>query len=278
MLPWLLALGGLGVGIPVAVKQHALRSSDAERHAAATSSSKLAERLGKAATRDRKAPVHDPAAIATALGSADRETAATALEVLLPDLTKRDLPAAAELAQGLDPWAQRQRALLFVAGAWASSDPEAGVEWCESLGNAEEQHYCIRTICNQLAITDPARAMTLAEEHGGSEKNALAEDIMHHWPRKDLKAAMAWVENRQDPGLKDSLWNHLALSLAEIDPKQAANLAAERISSEKIQDEAVISVLHQWALKDRNAAAEWVELFPDGPLRERAKGEVLGSH
>lgn len=221
--------------------------------------------------------MHDPASIVAALGSADREKSAIALEVLLPDLTKRNVAAAAELTRGLEPWAQRQQALLLVANAWADSDPEAGAEWCGSLPDPGEQLHCLRALCNRLATTDPARAMALAEDQDDAASNALAQDIMQHWPRKDLKAAMAWVENRRDTELRDSLWNHLALSLAEIDPKQAANVAAERITSEKIQDEAVISVVHQWMLKDRKAAAEWVELFPEGPLRERASSELVGS-
>ncbi|HEY1123355.1 MAG TPA: hypothetical protein VGE67_17200 [Haloferula sp.] len=234
-------------------------------------------RQAKSSARGKETPARDPSAIADALRSADRKKAEIALEVQLPDLTKRNVPAAAELARDLEPWAQRQQALLLVANAWADSDPEAGARWCRSLGNAEEQLHCLRALCNRLAIADPARAMALVEANGEADTKALAQDIMQHWPRKDLKAAMAWVENRQDPEARDSLWNHVALSLAEIDPKQAANLAAERITSEKIQDEAVISVVHQWMLKDRNAAAEWVELFPEGPLRERAKGELVGS-
>lgn len=257
------------VAILLAVIHGARQVSDTEDRVSKTSTF-----AAKLPARRHTAPVHDPASIAAALGSADREKAATALEVLLPDLAKRDVAAAAELARGLDPWAQRQQAILFIAGAWADSDPDAGARWCRSLADAEEQLHCLRALCNRLATIDPARAMALVEERGGTDSGVLAQDIMQQWPRKDLKAAMAWVENQRDPELKDSLWNHLALSLAEIDPRQAANLAAERISSEKIQDEAVISVLHQWSLKDRKAAAEWVELFPEGPLRERAKGEL----
>ena len=267
---WLPALGVVLVAIPLMLHFH--RQSAA--NAASTPSTELPAKLS---VRGDRTSAQDLAAITAALGSADREKAAIALEVRLPDLTKRDVTAAAELARDLEPWEQRQQALLLVANAWADSDREAGARWCRSLGNAEEELHCLRALCNRLATTDPALAMTLVEEHGGADTTTLAQDIMQHWPRKDLKAAMAWVENRQDPEVKDSLWNQLALSLAEIDPMQAANLAAERIVSEKVQDEAVISVVHQWVRKDRHAAAKWVELFPEGPLRERAKGELVGS-
>ena len=271
---WLPAVGAVLVAISLML--HHLTPQ--VFNATSASPTELTTKQAKLSARGQKTSIHDPATIAAALGSADREKATTALEVLLPDLTKRDAAAAAELTRSLEPWAQRQQALLFVAGAWAESDPEAGARWCRTLADAEEQLHCLRALCNRLATTDPARAMTLVEEHGAMDTKALAQDIMQHWPRKDLKAAMAWVENRRDPEMRDSLWNHLALSLAEIDPRQAANLAAERIASEQIQNEAVISVVHQWMQKDREAAAEWVELFPEGPLRERAKGELTGFH
>ena len=264
---WLPALGAVVVAVPLILYYGSTRISDATP-AVATNETKLSN-------RGNRISAHDSAAIAAALGSADREKAVIALEVQLPDLTKRDVAAAAKLARDLEPWAQRPQALLLVANAWADSDPEAGAQWCRSLAGADEQLHCLRALCNRLATMDPARAMALAEAHGDMDTDVLAQDIMQHWPRKDLKTAMAWVENRQDPEMRDSLWNHLTLSLAEIDPRQAANLAVERIVSEKIQDEAVVSVVHQWVLKDRKAAAEWVELFPEGPLRERARGELV---
>jgi hypothetical protein len=35
------------------------------------------------------------------------------------------------------------------------------------------------------------------------------------------------------------------------------------------QTEAAISVLHQWALRDLNAATAWTFTFPEGALRQR---------
>ena len=62
--------------------------------------------------------------------------------------------------------------------------------------------------------------------------------------------------------------------LSKENPTEAGKLVAEQISPGEIQNEAAISVLHQWLLRDTNAAAAWVQLFPASPIRERALKEV----
>jgi hypothetical protein len=61
---------------------------------------------------------------------------------------------------------------------------------------------------------------------------------------------------------------------SKTDPKDAANLVAEQIPPGRIQDEAAISVIYQWALKDPEAAMNWAQSFPVGTLHDRAVNEV----
>ena len=42
------------------------------------------------------------------------------------------------------------------------------------------------------------------------------------------------------------------------------------------QDEAIMTVLNQWANQDLIAATDWVKQFPDGPLQVRALNELEG--
>ena len=51
-------------------------------------------------------------------------------------------------------------------------------------------------------------------------------------------------------------------------------MVAQQIPSGAIQDEAAISVLYQWALKDPQAAMRWAQSFSAGTLRDRAINEV----
>lgn len=63
---------------------------------------------------------------------------------------------------------------------------------------------------------------------------------------------------------------------AQTDPVAAASLAVKDVSAGPARDEALMSVIYQWALKDPQRAGLWVQSFPDEPLRKRASAEIAG--
>ena len=201
-----------------------------------------------------------------------------ALEVLLPDLIKRDIAATADMALELESWASREQVLLRIADAWAGTDAQAAFDWSHRLPQSEERKNCRAAICRKLALSDPARAVALSESFPDEGQGPLLASLTSLWMARDSAAATAWISAQKSPDLRDLCWQVGVSELAKKSPEQAANLAVDHIASETLQAEAVISVLHQWILRDRKAAAEWVDLFPAGPLRTRAEGELKGTH
>jgi len=72
------------------------------------------------------------------------------------------------------------------------------------------------------------------------------------------------------------LMARLAYVQSQTDPASGARLAVKEIAAGSVQDEAVISVVHQWALRDLAGAQAWVNKFPEGPIRVRASTELIG--
>jgi hypothetical protein len=70
---------------------------------------------------------------------------------------------------------------------------------------------------------------------------------------------------------------HVALVWSKSDPAEAARLILDQIPAGDHQNEAVISVVYQWALQDKKEARAWVQLFPEGALRQRALNEITNS-
>ena len=66
----------------------------------------------------------------------------------------------------------------------------------------------------------------------------------------------------------------MAFTRSKENPVDAATLVVEWISPGEVQNEAAISVLHQWVLREPDAALAWAQLFPDENLRDRALKEV----
>jgi hypothetical protein len=61
---------------------------------------------------------------------------------------------------------------------------------------------------------------------------------------------------------------------AQSDPAGAAQFVLQVMSTGSAQDQAVMMVLHQWALTDLPGANRWAQEFPEGPLRSRALNEL----
>ena len=73
---------------------------------------------------------------------------------------------------------------------------------------------------------------------------------------------------------RDRLLGRVAFTRSKENPADAAKLVAEWISPGEVQNEAAVSVLHEWALRDPRAALAWAQLFSENNLRDRALTEV----
>jgi hypothetical protein len=274
----LLGLGGLLLALPDRIrKDHSVKSEDGG------SGLPTITRKGAAPSKsDRRVTgpaAHQPSRIITALESADTSEQQRALETLLPDLMKRDMAAAAALAADLPAWARREQALLLVSDAWGKSDPASAHRWASSL-KEEERRMCLANICRQVSRQDPMLGIAYAESSPGGSDPELMEQLAAQLLSGSRGAAkddaIAWIKNRKDPQESDRFFAAGVRALAANSPEEAARIAVDYMFSGPMQEEAVISALHQWVLRDRDAAAAWVALFPEGPLRERAEGELFG--
>ena len=131
----------------------------------------------------------------------------------------------------------------------------------------------VEMACAQVAESDPAQAVSLAEGYSGGCSNLL-ENLVHQWTEQNEPAATAYAISKPPGEERDRLLSRVAFTRSKENPIEAANLVAEWISPGEVQNEAAISVLHQWALRDPNAALAWARLFPEESLRDRALNEI----
>lgn len=218
-----------------------------------------------------------PAAVVTGLESARNPEQQQTLDHLLPDLIQRDPVAASHLAMGLAAWERREEALLKVADGWAMRDPRAAAGWAAALEDETERIICLSAACERASRADPALALSLASNSPGFASSELVCGLAGNWMAVDRGAAEKWLAEIKDSHLRDRIWVEAARNIGTRAPADAALLAVEKISPGRLQEEAVISALHQWGMRDHEAAVAWVELFPEGPLRERAEGELFGT-
>ncbi len=131
--------------------------------------------------------------------------------------------------------------------------------------------------CLALAETDPREALILAIESGLiDEANGLIENLTGQWASKEPAEALEWARQEKDIEYRDRLLARVAFATVRDDPNKAADIVANDMTPGARQAEAALSVIHQWSLREVDAATAWVATFQKGALRERSMQEIQG--
>ncbi|MES2439003.1 MAG: hypothetical protein V4584_08045 [Verrucomicrobiota bacterium] len=210
-------------------------------------------------------------AVAKSGGPFDREGFAS----LLARLVEIDPATAADFATALPAGPVREEALRRVSQAWASEDPAEAENWAAELPDESERQSALTDVCMRIARSDAAQALGIAENHGiGAAPGSVTENLVQQWAVQDFPAAAAWIKARPAGEKREQMVMRLALVQSATRPGEAARLVVEEIPEGAVQTEAVITVIYQWASRDMAGAREWVNLFPESPLRDRAESEL----
>jgi len=159
---------------------------------------------------------------------------------------------------------------------WARQDLSAAWDWVLKHPDDDRRVEMLEALCYQIAQDgDPARAVVLADKLHLTSHGTLA-NLEQQWAQNDLPTAREWAVAKPAGDEKNELLEQVAYVWASAEPENAAQFVVEKMSPGNAQTEAAISVLHQWALRDFKGAKAWVELFPEGEIRERAVNELAG--
>ena len=206
---------------------------------------------------------------------ANDPTARDRFQSSLAELVRSYPKTAARFAESLAAGEMREEALRRVAQNWAAQDPESAERWATRLNDPSERVSALSDICFQIAQTNAAQALFKAEQYGlGAAPGAVRENLVQQWAGQDFYSAANWAEQQPKGEQRDEMLSRLAFVQSATAPAEAVQLVVGQIPPGPIQTEAAISVLHQWAMRDLNAARSWVELFPAGPVRDRADAEL----
>jgi hypothetical protein len=162
-----------------------------------------------------------------------------------------------------------------VASAWGKQDPEAAAAWARAQPEGGARDEALFSLSADWAATNPAAAADCAL---ASLPEALQGQMLNvvgmQWGGQDPATALAWAGQQPAGPARDSFLAGLSSTLAETSATQAAALVAS-LPPGKLQEETAITVVLDWARQQPQAAAEWVKLFPAGPLRQTALDNLV---
>lgn len=131
--------------------------------------------------------------------------------------------------------------------------------------------------CLILAERDPLAAVEMAlDQNLCAADPGLFASLLLQWARQDFTAAHEWTLRQESGDWRDDQLARLGYLLAQSDPAAAARVVTRDIPPGPRQDEAVLSVLHQWVVRAPDQARAWADTFAEGPLRRRAAAELEG--
>lgn len=194
----------------------------------------------------------------------------------LAQWTVLDPAAAAEFVERLSDGERRVDAIRTVARTWAGMSSEDAIGWVKHEALGDSRSMVQEFVCYRVAEDDPVAAIRLATGSGAEDTFPLLANLTQQWAARDPAAAKAWTLSQPRGSARETLVARLALSLATQQPAEAGQLIVDEMAPGAAQDEAAMSVLFQWAVRDEAGAAEWVRHFPAGSLKQRAETELAG--
>lgn len=162
------------------------------------------------------------------------------------------------------------------AVALANTNLEAALEWLSSLPDGEQKQGATREIAYEAARENPQTALELAAGLATSrERDDLIDHAVSQFASIDPRAAADWVLQIPQQSLRGRLLAAVATAAAEEHPAEAATLVATAIEDGEEQTRAAVAVIQRWVQTAPKDAAAWVKQFPQGPLRHAAAENLL---
>lgn len=230
-----------------------------------------------AASGGLPSPAKHPASLSDEISRALRSgsTAARdrAFNALLPELIAQNAPEAGRLAEAWESGPLRDELIRQITRHWSAADIGAAVAWLAGLETGDQGH-AVQAATAQVAQTDPAGAIELAQAfHLGTGDGSL-EHLAQLWAEEKPREAVAWIIS-QPAGLpRDRLLARIAHVRAQQDAVEASRLVLNHMTPGDARDAALLAVVRLWAVRDPAGAATWVGQFPPGPLHTRALTEL----
>ncbi|MBK9989529.1 MAG: hypothetical protein IPP19_02035 [Verrucomicrobia bacterium] len=218
------------------------------------------------------------AALALEIEQALREGSAAkrdrALYVLMPRLVASDPSMATQLALTREAGLLREELLRQLVRSWVLRDTQSALKWLTSLPEPADRDLAGAAAIDYLAQNDPASAIELSLLLGLGTRDGSVEHKVQLWTEQKPEEAVAWALARPAGAERDQLLARIAYVRAQQDPVEAGLLVLEQMTPGAARDDAIISVIHQWAMRDPATAASWVARFPPSPLQTRALAEL----
>jgi len=160
---------------------------------------------------------------------------------------------------------------------WADKDLAGAVDWVQQLSANGNKTAAASSLATEAATLKKAViAINLATNiPPGTERDEVLNYSAQQWAATDRDGAVAWINQVQDPVLREKMLGEVGVNLGVQDPAAGVKFVASEMPDGKDRDMAMSNVIRFWAASAPADAAAWVEQLPDGPLRDLALENLM---
>lgn len=156
-----------------------------------------------------------------------------------------------------------------VIGAVAAKRPDAVFALIQKLPS-EGGNSPYSSFLGSLATEEPARALEFFTRLPEAEQVEAIGGLLYGWDTANPDAALAWLAGLPKGPLREKGYITAVAMLANVSPREAAELAIRELSSSEAAMSASYSVVWQWASNDPGEAERFFAEQPDSPFKKKA--------
>jgi hypothetical protein len=200
---------------------------------------------------------------------------------IIVSLAGKNIREAVKLAEALEEGVLKARTFQSVARTWARSDPGAAAGWLfeRGMGHSRSTETLGGILRDWQWRDDRSREACVKwiRDRGMDHPVDVLKMMVERLARADLTTAYDWVKQLPDDDkgneVRASAYEMIIREVARSDGAKAANMV--EASTVRLTPVVVAEVVYNWAAQDPEAAAAWVETFPEGtPERQQAITDV----
>ncbi|RYY03951.1 MAG: hypothetical protein EOO53_05450 [Gammaproteobacteria bacterium] len=165
----------------------------------------------------------------------------------------------------------RTTLMNYVAGAWASYEPQAAMQWVMAQPG-ELQSSALVGLGESWSNVDPQAAANFASKLNGPQRQLLLQQSISKWLMDDPSAATNWLasaENHQD--YDQAVHSVATLPNMVRDQTQTALAWSERIYDSNLRVSTVQQILAEMKVKDPAGATSYARSAPNLTAAQRTQ-------
>ena len=158
-----------------------------------------------------------------------------------------------------DPRERNEQLVLEIERALVSSD-------------AQQRESAFNVSLPELLELEPARVVELVARQEGETRDALRDEVVRLWIRKDRDAALVWMGSFQNEWEREASATIAMRTLAAIEPAQAVAVADQFGIGR--DDGSLEHIVQIWATENFDECAKWLETQPDNAQTSQLRARV----